>query len=411
MSNESLSPSVQRLVDLLGDADPDIRLRSALELGEARHEPAGAALVERFGLERDFAVREILTWAVLRIPDAGMPLVRHALRSWRWLARLQATHTLSKVGDPDDARRLIPLIGDPVDVVAARAYWAAAQCGNPVVIPALVAELSRGSSEHRNSLLVALSAFGATAVPALTGALRHGATPQVRSHAADTLAYLGSPACDRAEAALAAAVHDPDETVRLAALNALGQLVLPGAWRVIDGLAASPDPRLGLLARRLTERRPSERALRTASERDDRVGVADDSHDRVVHLPPAGRNWRTPNLDLVACEGGPMADEIAPRLALQVEVCRPQYLSRADVPVEVLAAVRDGAHEQARVAGRSGAMASRIAAGAVEQFIHEQVFLEQVSVADPGVIVKDLLFGTEVRIAHFVRLEPLAGPS
>lgn len=56
-------------------------------------------------------------------------------------------------------------------------------------------------------------------------------------------------------------------------------------------------------------------------------------------------------------------------------------------------------------------MAERIAAGAVEQFIHDHVFLEQVSVADPGAIVKDLLFGTEVRITAFVRLDADAARS
>ena len=399
----SMSTSVRRLVDLLGDADADIRLRAALELGEDRRAEAAAALVERFGRERDFAVREMLTWAVLRVRAAALPLVREALGSHRWLARLQATHTLSKVADPGDAERLIPLVGDPVDVVAARAYWAVAQCGDPVAIPALIAELSRGSAEHRNSLLVALCSFGAAAVPALRGAVRHGGVPQVRSHAADTLAYLGSPVADPAIDVLVDAARDADEDVRLAAVNALGQLTLPTAWEVIDEFAASEPSRLGVLARRLTERRPSARAMRMAQGRaDGAVEVVGDDH--VPRSAPRHR-WPTPDLGLVTCEGGPMADELAPKLALQVEFCRPQCLSRAEVPEAVLGTVRVDAYQQARAQGRTDAMAERIAAGAVEQFVHDHVFLEQVSVADPGAIVKDLLFGTEVRITAFVRLE------
>jgi hypothetical protein len=398
-----MAPAVQQLVDLLGDADPDVRLRAALELGEGRHGDAAAALVERFGRERDFAVRETLTWAVLRVPDAALPLVRAALRSPRWLARLQATHTLSKVGAYEDGERLIPLVGDPVDVVAARGYWAVAQCGDPDVIPALVAELSRGSSEHRNSLLVALSWFGPAAVPSLVGALRHGATAEVRSHAADVLAYLGSPAADPAAPVLTDAVRDPDEAVRLAALNALGQLVLPTAWDVIDEHTSSTEHRLALLATRLTERRPSERALRIAGRHAASASVVLDAP--AVRPDPSCRNWPTPDLSLVTCEGGPQADELAPKLALQVEICRPQYLSRADVPPIVLDEVHADAYEHARADGRSESMASRIAAGVAEEFVHEHVFLEQVSVADPGVIVKDLLFGREVRITMFVRLE------
>ena len=405
------SSSVERLVDLLGDADPDVRLRSALELGEGRHGEAAVALVARFGRERDFAVRETLTWAVLRIPDAALPLVRDALRSSRWLARLQATHTLSKVGPLEDGERLVPLVGDPVDAVAARAYWAVGQCGDPATIPALVAELSRGSSEQRNSLTVALSRFGAVAVPALVGALRHGSTPEVRSHAADTLAYLGSPGADLAEAALGDAVRDGDEAVRIAALNALGQLVSPSVWDLIDRLTTSTDPRLRLLARRLMERRPTDRALREARRRAHRTEGADDGLDLAAPPPPAARTWPTPDLSLVSLEGGPAADELAPKLALQVELCRPQYLSRADVPASVLDAVRADALVEARGRGRPDELASRIAAGAVEQFIHEHVLLEQVSVVDPGVLVKDLLFGTEVHVAGFVRLEPIAGGS
>lgn len=398
------------LTDLFGDADPDVRLRAAMRLGELRHGRAAAALVARFGLEREFAVRETLTWAALRMPDAALPFVRQALHSWRWLARLQATHTLSKVADPEDGRRLMPLVGDPVDAVAARAYGAVAECGNPVVLPALAAELSRGSAAHRNSLTVAMSRFGARAVPVLVHALRRGDMPQVRSHAADILAYLGSPAADGAQAALAAAVRDADATVRLAALNALGQLVLTAAWQVVAGHVASPEPRLSLLARRLMERRPDEWMLRAAPQGDGQVEPTDDRPDeRDRSAGPARSGWPTADLALVTCEGGAFVDELAPKLALQVEISRPQYLARADVPAHVLAGVHADALRLARAGGRSDALASRIAAGAVEQFVHGHVLLEQVSVADPGVIVKDLLFGTGVHIAHFVRLDPLTG--
>ncbi|MEO2106430.1 MAG: hypothetical protein ABGZ36_12400, partial [Actinomycetota bacterium] len=68
-------------IALLGDAEADVRLQMALELGQARVEDAAAPLVARFGVERDFGVRETLTWAVLRIRESAMPLVREALDS------------------------------------------------------------------------------------------------------------------------------------------------------------------------------------------------------------------------------------------------------------------------------------------------------------------------------------------
>lgn len=405
MSQEVARTQVQRLVDSLGDADADVRLRAALELGEGRHGEAAGPLVARFGRERDFQVREVLTWAVLRMPEASLPLIRQALSSWRWLARLQATHTISKIGQRDDAAGLLPLVSDPIDAVASRAYWAAARCGDPVAIPALIGQLSRGSSEHRNSLMVALRRFGAAAVPALAGAMRCGTTPAVRTHAADTLAYLGSPDAETAVGALVAGVADDDGHVRLAALNALGQLELPEAWDVVEETARSEDARLQLLATRLFERRPSDRAFRAASARARaRYDLAGAKELSEAPPPVMDGPWPTPDLDLVTCEGGPLAEQLGPVLALQVAVCRPQYLSRGDVPGAVLDEVRAVARHDALRRGRSEDMADRIAAGAVEQYLHEHVFLEQVSVHDPGKIVRDLLFGTGVRITDFVRL-------
>lgn len=405
------SSRLDRLIDLLGDADADVRLQSALELGEGRHGAAAGPLVDRFGRERDFQVREALTWAVLRMPSVSLPLVRGALTSWRWLARLQATHTISKVGAREDGARLLPLVSDRIDAVASRAYWAAAQCGDPVAIPALTGQLSRGSSEHRNSLLVALSSFGAAAVPALIGAVRHGATPAIRAHAADTLAYLGSPDSDPAVGVLVAGVMDPDERVCLAALNALGQLDLPEAWAVIDETAAAADGRLRVLARRLVERCPSERALAAASARARGRREAAEPDDLAGVRPPAVDGpWPPPDLDLVTCDGSPLAAHLAPVLALQVEVCRPQYLARGDVPSALLDQRRAAAREEALGRGRSAEMATRIAAGAVEQYIHEHVFLEQVSVHDPGRTIKDVLFGTGVKITGFMRLDPPRHP-
>jgi len=408
-----------QLVDLLGDADPGVRLRAALELGEAAYTPAAGPLVERFGHERDFQIREILTWAVLRVRDAALPLVHAALTSPHWLARLQAVHTVSKIGSPDDGPRLLALLDDPVDAVAARAYGAAAQTRNPVTIPALTAQLARGNSEHQNSLTVALGAFGPDAVPALTAALSHP-EPEVRRHAADTLSHMGSPDADDATPALAVVVADPVEAVRLAALNALGQLVVREAWTVVDAATGSGEARLRHLAERLTERRPGERALRMAELRR-RAKEAPGS----LTAPPAPGSptappapgsltapaappaltwagpWPAPDLDLVTLEGGARADELAPALARQVEFCRPRWLSREDVPPELLARAHTDAVAAARAAGTAEELVERVARGRVEQLIHESVMLEQVSVATPGRIVKDLLFGTGVHVAGF----------
>jgi translation elongation factor Ts len=548
-------------IDLLGDVDPAVRMRSAVELGRLRAVEAAPALVDQLGREREFFVRETLTWAILRITDAAMPFLEQALTSPRWLARGQAAHVLSKMGRHQDADLLGPLLRDEVDAVAARAYTAAGQTHNPAVLPDLVAALARGDSEHRSTLTAALAEFGRTAVPALVAALRDAPAPAVRVHAADTLAFLGSPDADRAALALAEAVTDPDGGVRVAALNALGRLRLPFAERTVDRVAGSAEPRLRHLAVRFARERlgpaptggsagpaptgpagstttgsagstttgirrvreltgagvlrcraalvaadgDPDRAVAllrsgpstgTASENGgprtgavaagpgvlvevtcgsdlvargstfrtlvqriadlaavhrevDGTGLLDVPFDgnalgvpldggtlgdvladlaaaagermpisRVVRLPGRTVSHLHPTGGgpvrigaLVSFTGGPGAEEIARRVARQVAVTAPRYLSRGDLPTEVLTAVRAEAEEWARTRGGTGALTPRLVAGRVERFVHDAVLLEQVSVVDPGSTIDGLLYGTGVHITGFARLAVGSDPS
>ena len=273
-------------------------------------------------------------------------------------------------------------------------YGAAEQCGHPIVVPALAAQLGRGSAEHRNSLLVALASFGAHGAPALVAALGSSDRTSARHHAADILAYLGSPDADRATNALEGAVSDPDGRVRVAALNALGQLAVPAARRVVETCTRSSDHRLQVLARRLLERPPDT----TGEGRS--AAVRPYTRDELPEV--ATQDWPAPDLSLVTCEGGALRERLHPMLARQVEVCRPRYLSRADVPDEVRRDVHDRAAARARTdPQRSDPVVARIAAGAVEQFVHEHVFLEQASVAEPGATIDGLLYGTGVHITDF----------
>jgi elongation factor Ts len=125
-------------------------------------------------------------------------------------------------------------------------------------------------------------------------------------------------------------------------------------------------------------------------------------HTTAVGLPPRIGA-------LVAFDGGPGAEDVAHRIALQVTACSPQYLTRNDIPVDVLAAVHAEAEDLAHAQGKVEAIVRRIVAGRVEQLVHDTVLLEQVSVVDPGKTVTDLLFGTGVRIIGFVRLEVGSG--
>ena len=251
---------VASAIVLLGDADPEVRLRAAVDLGTWRADGAAPALVARLGIEPSHAIRETLTWTLLRMRDAARPLLRAALGDPNWLSRMQACHVLSKLGDPADAEYLLPLLADPVDAVASRAWWAAGQTGSPAVTDALAEQLGRGDSELRNSLSIAFEELRDLGVPALARRLRHDEMAGVREHAADTLGLIGSPYADPAILLLHEATADPDAMVRFAALNALGQLDSPRARAAVRALSDADDPRLRRLAERLVRRHRPEPA-------------------------------------------------------------------------------------------------------------------------------------------------------
>jgi HEAT repeat protein len=178
--------------------NPSVRLRAALAVGTSPDPVLVDALVERCAVEPEFQVREILTWALTRLPaSVTVPRLVAELRSERAQARSQALHTLSKIGDrrawPAITR---PLLTDPDDEVA-RSAWRAAV----VLVPAdeaaglagvLASQLGRGNRETRLSLSRALIALGEVIVPILRAAAADR-DPGVRQHATVTERLLRDP--------------------------------------------------------------------------------------------------------------------------------------------------------------------------------------------------------------------------
>ena len=65
-----------------------------------------AVPIERCGIEPDFYVRDMLTWALARQPvSITMPLLLEQAKSTVVQARSQALHTLSKIGDRAGGQR------------------------------------------------------------------------------------------------------------------------------------------------------------------------------------------------------------------------------------------------------------------------------------------------------------------
>ncbi|WP_370970097.1 HEAT repeat domain-containing protein [Amycolatopsis sp. cg9] len=182
----------------LSAANSSARLRAALAVG-TRADPRDAdALLARCAVEPDFFVRDMLTWALTRLPaDVTVPKLLGELRSGRAQARSQALHTLSKIGDravwPAITRELL----HDADEEVARSAWRAAV----VLVPEgareglavdLAAQLGRGDRAVRLSLSRALVALGDVAEPALRTGLA-SLDPAVRAHARATRRLLRDP--------------------------------------------------------------------------------------------------------------------------------------------------------------------------------------------------------------------------
>lgn len=176
-----------RLVDALAGPDPSARLRAALSAGTLAEPALARTLVDRCAIDPDFFVRDMLTWALCRLPaEITVPMLLAELDSGTAQARSQALHTLSKIGDRRAWPAVSSLLHDGHDEVALSAWRAAT-----VLVPAgaegaLARELARalGRGDHQMwlSLSRAFAALGDAAAPVLEVAMAHP-DPHVRAHA------------------------------------------------------------------------------------------------------------------------------------------------------------------------------------------------------------------------------------
>ena len=103
---------------------------------------------------------------------------------------------------------------------------------------------------------------------------------------------------------------------------------------------------------------------------------------------------------LVAFEGN---EDTARPIGMQIAAMRPEYLTRDDVPADVVANERRIAEATAREEGKPEGALPRIIEGRVNGFFKEHVLLEQASVQDSKKTVKSLRRGER---RHHRRLRP-----
>ena len=119
-------------------------------------------------------------------------------------------------------------------------------------------------------------------------------------------------------------------------------------------------------------------------------------HRRAADLPPAVGV-------LVEYEGSDT--EAAHAVALQIAALKARYLSRDDVPEDVVASERRIAEETAKAEGKPEQALPKIVEGRLNGFFKDAVLLEQPSVSDSKKTVKALLDDAGVTVTRFVRFE------
>jgi elongation factor Ts len=99
------------------------------------------------------------------------------------------------------------------------------------------------------------------------------------------------------------------------------------------------------------------------------------------------------------------AESEARGIAMQIAAMRPKYVTRDEVPDDVVATERRIAEETAREEGKPEAALARIVEGRVNGFFKDFVLIEQASVADNKKTVKQVLADAGIEVTRFIRFE------
>ena len=187
----STTPQDSRVVNALSAESSSIRLQAALAVGSGADAGCTELLVERCAIEPDFFVRDMLSWALTRLPsEIVLPRLHRELCSGCNQARSQALHTLSKIGDKSAWPWITrEMLDDPDDGIA-RTAWRTAVALVPEdekasLAEELVRQLGRGDRGVQRSLSRELINLGDMIEPILERAAQ-SLDPRVAAHARAT---------------------------------------------------------------------------------------------------------------------------------------------------------------------------------------------------------------------------------
>jgi elongation factor Ts len=123
-------------------------------------------------------------------------------------------------------------------------------------------------------------------------------------------------------------------------------------------------------------------------------------HRKAADLPPA-----VGVLVEYAGKTDESADSDARGIAMQVAAMRPKFLTRDEVPDDVIATERRIAEETAREEGKPEAALPKIIDGRVNGFFKDFVLVEQASVQDQKKTVAQIMKEAGITVSRFVRFE------
>lgn len=105
----------------------------------------------------------------------------------------------------------------------------------------------------------------------------------------------------------------------------------------------------------------------------------------------------------------PDFQELVKDVAMQVAAANPRYVSREEIPADVIDAERRIYTEQAKDSGKPQPVWEKIAAGKLEKFFGEVCLLEQAFVKHPEISVRDVIaqriakLGENIVVRRFAR--------
>jgi elongation factor Ts len=100
--------------------------------------------------------------------------------------------------------------------------------------------------------------------------------------------------------------------------------------------------------------------------------------------------------------------QLSRELAMQIAATNPRWISREDVPADVVEGERKIYEEEARGSGKPDAVIPRIVDGKLEAFYKDSVLLDQPYIRDDAKAVQDLITEVSAKVGEKVALRRFA---